>query len=76
MIIKVVTNSKENEDDIFRFGLNTEIATAHDYIGFINDVTNFCLKDIESLEKEANLSGKTIKHDLADAVGSIPKDPQ
>jgi len=74
MIIKIFTDSKTN--DIFRFGLDTESATSYDYIAFISDILNLCRKDINSFEKEANKSGRTIKHCLVNSVGSIPKDPQ
>lgn len=73
MIIKVFSNSQG--EDIFRLGLNTELATSHDYIAFARDVLDLCGTDINSLEKEADELGRTIKHRLVDSVGSIPKGP-
>jgi len=70
MIIKVFTNSGVGVD-LFRFGLNTEEATAHDYLNFIENVVGFCEKDKVTLEKDANLRGKTLNHKFLKSVGSV-----
>ena len=73
MMIKVFTSNGDN--DLFRLGLNTENSTAVDFLGFINDVIELCLKDIDCLERAANSLGRTINHNFK-GIGSVPKDPQ
>lgn len=51
---------------------NTHNAVAADYIGFIDATTKALLNDSERLEKEANMSGKTIKHASFKTFGSLP----
>ncbi|WP_235898786.1 hypothetical protein [Yersinia alsatica] len=51
---------------------NTHNAVAADYIGFIDATTKALLNDSERLEKEANMSGKTIKHANFKTFGSLP----
>lgn len=59
---------------------NTQNAVAADYLSFIDGVTKALLNDSGQLEKEANMSGKTIKHANFETFGSLditnPKDPQ
>lgn len=59
--------------------LKTKNAVAADYISFMDGVLKAMLNDTESLEKEANMSGKTIKHANFEAFGALPitetKDP-
>ncbi|CNF01715.1 hypothetical protein [Yersinia mollaretii] len=51
---------------------DTNNAVAADYIGFIDATTKALLNDSERLEKEANMSGKTIKHANFKTFGSLP----
>ncbi|EMX8400590.1 hypothetical protein AAHR76_001353 [Yersinia enterocolitica] len=51
---------------------NTKSAVAADYLSFIDSVTKALLNDLEQLEKEANMSGKTIKHANFKTFGSLP----
>lgn len=52
-------------------GIDTSKAVAADYISFMQAVTE-SLMHAESLEREANASGKTIKHDSFSTFGAIP----
>lgn len=51
--------------------VNTETAVAADYIMFIEAAIE-ALKNAESLEREANASGRTTKHPNFNALGSLP----
>ncbi|EPF5076752.1 hypothetical protein ACSSUQ_001526 [Yersinia enterocolitica] len=51
---------------------NTQNAVVADYLNFIDGVTKALLNDSERLEKEANMSGKTIKHANFKTFGSLP----
>ncbi len=53
-------------------GFNTKNAVAADYLSFIDGVTTALLNDTEQLEKEANMSEKTIKHAKFETLGSLP----
>ncbi|MET5290200.1 hypothetical protein WH835_11420 [Raoultella planticola] len=50
--------------------IDTSKAVAADYISFIQAVTQ-ALTHTESLEREANASGKTIKHAGFSSLGSV-----
>ena len=73
VIIKIFKNT--GGEDIFQLGLNTELATTFDHLNFIQGVNEIIISDIESLERSANLVGRTVNHNLKNSVGSIPKDP-
>ncbi|SUP77347.1 Uncharacterised protein [Yersinia frederiksenii] len=49
---------------------NTHNAVAADYLNFIDSVTKAMLNDSDGLEKEANMSGRTIKHASFKTFGS------
>lgn len=52
--------------------IKTETAVAADYLNFINSITEALLNDSTGLEKEANMSGRTIKHAHFKTFGSLP----
>ncbi|WP_216606209.1 hypothetical protein [Serratia marcescens] len=52
--------------------LNTENAVAADYLSFLDGAVEAMLRDTESLEKEANMSGKTINHPNFGTFGALP----
>ncbi|MDU7483142.1 MAG: hypothetical protein E7K90_17365 [Hafnia alvei] len=51
--------------------IKTETAVAADYLSFIDSITKALLNDSEGLEKEANMSGRTIKHACFGTFGSL-----
>jgi hypothetical protein len=51
-----------------------EGAVAADYLSFIQYVLGVLLEDVDDLEREANASGRTIKHGQFGAFGSQPLD--
>lgn len=52
--------------------IKTETAVAADYLSFIDSLTKALLNDSEGLEKEANMSERTIKHARFGTFGSLP----
>ncbi|CNF17102.1 ATP-dependent protease ATP-binding subunit ClpX [Yersinia rohdei] len=53
-------------------GFNTHNAVAADYLNFIDGAIKAMLNDSDGLEKEANMSGRTIKHANFGTFGSLP----
>lgn len=53
--------------------IKTETAVAADYLSFIDSLTKALLNDSEGLEKEANMSGRTIKYANFVTFGSIQR---
>ena len=51
--------------------LKTESAVAADYLFFLDGVTKALLSDRESLEREANKSGRTINGHMFGGIGSV-----
>ncbi|MFV0568505.1 MAG: hypothetical protein ACK5NJ_07940 [Citrobacter portucalensis] len=51
--------------------INTGKAVAADYLNFLQAVTK-ALMCTESLEREANATGKTLKHTNRETFGAIP----
>lgn len=51
--------------------LNTETAVAADYLLFLDGVIKALLSDLESLEREANKSGRTINGHGFSFIGSV-----
>ncbi|CAH4002196.1 hypothetical protein AB6V67_11650 [Serratia marcescens] len=52
--------------------LKAKNAVAADYLSFLDGAVKAMLCDTESLEKEANMSGKTIKHANFKTFGALP----
>lgn len=51
--------------------LNTKDAVAIDYLLFLDGITKALLQDRDSLEKEANNSGRTIGSHGLSSIGSV-----
>ena len=72
--MKISVSKTIGDEDVFVIGMDTENATAFDYLIFMRGVNELVMGDGDSLERSANLAGKTINHNLKNSIGSIPKD--
>jgi len=79
-----VITSKHREGKTFEFSvngrpvalLNTDSAVAADYMLFLDGVIKAILNDRDSLEREANKSGRTINGHGLSAIGSVSITPE
>ena len=72
MIVKIYKQKTPESPEIFRSGLNTEDATAFDYIKFTEGFVSILQEDRDALEKEANLGNRTLAHGFS-GVSTIRK---